>query len=168
MTMALQDAPCWQGGMCGEGWRSLPSIHTWCCQRCRHAKALDGTCWVGNLYMDFRGFERGDKSVEWYLDECVYLSVCISVFQGGLQIFLFLVNMTSGFLETDTSGMRHWAGSLVTKKQSHGFISRLLRNQCQHKRSHYCLRNEQDPAVGRCWRSNLFNHFCQRVSSQTT
>lgn len=58
MTMAVQDAPCWQGGFSEEEWRSLVGTLMYL------AKALAATCWFKTLDMDL-DFERLEKRDMW-------------------------------------------------------------------------------------------------------
>lgn len=75
--------------MGGGGWRSLPGIHTWeFIQGAAMPKLKAGTCWVGNLDMDFGGLGRGDKWFNDTLRVCLeFVNNTVSVSQSVFQWF---------------------------------------------------------------------------------
>lgn len=69
MTVAVQAAPCWQGGFTGAGWRSLPGISV--------PKLRPAPAGFWSLDMDSGDREGAISGFNGALGVCICQSACI-------------------------------------------------------------------------------------------
>lgn len=75
MTVAVQAAPCWQGGFTGAGWRSLPGISV--IRGAAVPKLRPAPAGFWSLDMDSGDREGAISGVNGALGVCICQSACI-------------------------------------------------------------------------------------------